>query len=242
MKHMSTAPAEHRPPTPGEAPTPGRLLLTGAVGLGLIALVTQPVYGALAGLPLAQRLSLPAYATHGVMLAGALIILWLARFPRPRLRLAPALSRRFLATAACCAALALLSGWRFPAFSASYLQAGPAALLSRLVFELLVVGWTEEYLFRGALQRLFNAGLGGRSLGGLRLGTLLAALLFGLVHLGNIAYQPPALTVIQAVYATLIGLVLGRYYDASDDLAGAAWLHSILDGGAFLVTWLVVAR
>jgi membrane protease YdiL (CAAX protease family) len=75
-----------------------------------------------------------------------------------------------------------------------------------------------------------------------RVGVLLAAILFSISHLGNVIYQSLSVTAIQAVGAFIIGLLLGRYYDRTDDLAGAAWLHNIIDGLMFVVPWLMTIR
>jgi membrane protease YdiL (CAAX protease family) len=126
----------------------------------------------------------------------------------------------------------------------------PAAplLAAHLVFLALIVGPTEELLFRGLVQTGVNASLPGevRVLGWpLRAGTVLATFGFGLWHLVNLTYQPIGPTVGQVLSATVVGLVIGVVYDRTRNLIGAAILHSLIDfsGTAFpLVAYAVIHR
>jgi membrane protease YdiL (CAAX protease family) len=126
--------------------------------------------------------------------------------------------------------------------------AAPPLLAAELVFLALVVGPTEELLFRGLVQTGINGSvsrelqlLGWR----LRLGTVLAALVFGLWHLVNLTFQPLEPTVEQVLIGIVIGLVVGVVYDRTRNLVGAAVLHGLLDftGTAFpLVAYFVLHR
>jgi membrane protease YdiL (CAAX protease family) len=126
--------------------------------------------------------------------------------------------------------------------------AAPPLLAAELVFLALVVGPTEELLFRGLVQTGINGSvsrelqlLGWR----LRLGTVLAALVFGLWHLVNLTFQPLGPTVEQVLIAIVIGLVVGVVYDRTRNLVGAAVLHGLLDftGTALpLVAYFVLHR
>jgi membrane protease YdiL (CAAX protease family) len=102
-------------------------------------------------------------------------------------------------------------------------------LLAELVFLALVVGPTEEMLFRGLIQTGLNASLGVRSLWRLRWGTVIAALLFGLFHFINLAYQPLGTTLLQVFTAIVIGLVFGLLYDRTRNLVGASLAHGVAD-------------
>jgi membrane protease YdiL (CAAX protease family) len=110
----------------------------------------------------------------------------------------------------------------------------PAAslLVADLVFLALVVGPTEELLFRGLVQTGFNGSVPGElRLRGwsLRGGTVLAAFAFGLWHLVNLTYQPIGPTMSQVLIATIVGLVIGVVYDRTCNLIGAAVLHGLID-------------
>ena len=114
-------------------------------------------------------------------------------------------------------------------------------LAAELVFLALVVGPTEELLFRGLVQTGINGSVSWeRQVFGwrLRLGTVLAAVVFGLWHLVNLSYQPLGPTVGQVLIATGIGLVIGAVYDRTRNLVGAAVLHSLLDFTGTALPWV----
>jgi membrane protease YdiL (CAAX protease family) len=114
-------------------------------------------------------------------------------------------------------------------------------LTAELVFLTLVVGPTEELLFRGVVQTGVNGSVSwGLQLFGwpLRLGTLMAAALFGFSHLVNLSYQSIATTAEQVVTATAIGFVIGVVYDRTRNLIGAAVLHSVLDLTGTALPWV----
>jgi membrane protease YdiL (CAAX protease family) len=108
----------------------------------------------------------------------------------------------------------------------------PPTLVAELVFLAFVVGPTEELLFRGLIQTSLNASIRARvSLHGwqLGLGTVIAAVLFGLFHLVNLGYQPLGTTLQQVVTSVVIGLVFGLLYDRTRNLVGASLAHSLTD-------------
>jgi membrane protease YdiL (CAAX protease family) len=105
-------------------------------------------------------------------------------------------------------------------------------LIAELALLLVVVGPAEELLFRGLVQTGINGSVSAelRLLGWpLRLGTVLAAVAFGLSHLVNLTYQPIGTTAEQVLIAIVIGLVIGVVYDRTRNLIGAAVLHGLLD-------------
>jgi len=117
----------------------------------------------------------------------------------------------------------------------------PALLTAQLVFLALVVGPTEELLFRGLVQTAINSSLRGelQLLGwSLRLGTVVAAVAFGLWHLVNLTYQAFGPTMEQVLVAIVIGLVIGVVYDRTRNLVGAAVLHSLLDLTGTVLPWV----
>jgi membrane protease YdiL (CAAX protease family) len=121
-------------------------------------------------------------------------------------------------------------------------------LIAELALLLVVVGPAEELLFRGLVQTGINGSVSAelRLLGWpLRLGTVLAAVAFGLSHLVNLTYQPIGTTAEQVLIAIVIGLVIGVVYDRTRNLIGAAVLHGLLDfsGTALpLVAYAVIHR
>ena len=117
----------------------------------------------------------------------------------------------------------------------------PPLLITEIVLVALVVGPTEELVFRGLIQTGVNGSLHSEiSFHGwpLRLGTLLAALVFGLWHLVNLSYQAWGSTLEQVLAATIVGLVIGVVYDRTRNLIGAAILHSLLDLMGTVMPWV----
>src|SRR5207249_7819533 len=95
------------------------------------------------------------------------------------------------------------------AFPPARLHVNPVTLAAQLVALALVVGPSEELLFRGVIQTSLNRSIhaamrwrGWR----LPLGTLFAAILFGLFHLVNIGFQPLAATLEQVAVGIALGL------------------------------------
>ena len=112
------------------------------------------------------------------------------------------------------------------------MHVNPVTLAAQLVALALVVGPSEELLFRGVIQTSLNRSIhaamrwrGWR----LPLGTLFAAVLFGLFHLVNIGFQPLAATLEQVVVGIALGLVIGVLYDRTGNLIGAGLFHSVAD-------------
>ena len=103
-------------------------------------------------------------------------------------------------------------------FPPASLHVNPVALAAQLVALALVVGPSEELLFRGLIQTSLNASIraavrwrGWR----ISLGTVIAAVLFGLFHL--------------VIIAMILGLVIGLLYERTRNLLGASLFHSVTD-------------
>ena len=112
------------------------------------------------------------------------------------------------------------------------MHVNPVTLAAQLVALALVVGPSEELLFRGVIQTSLNRSIhaamrwrGWR----LPLGTLFAAVLFGLFHLVNLGFQPLAATLEQVAVGIALGLVIGVLYDRTGNLIGAGLFHSVAD-------------
>jgi membrane protease YdiL (CAAX protease family) len=116
-----------------------------------------------------------------------------------------------------------------------------APLAAELFFLAVLVGPTEELLFRGLIQTGLNQSMPAavRWRGWtLSVGTVVAAAVFGLWHLTNLTYQALGPTVQQVAIATFMGLVIGVFYARTRNLIGASILHSLND---FLGTALPLA-
>lgn len=107
---------------------------------------------------------------------------------------------------------------------------GPIPLIAQLFFEGVVVGWTEEFLFRGCLQRALNKRFSSLIASRLRTGTVMTSAIFGLFHFANLGLGESFYGAIpQVLFATFFALIVGSFYDRTSDLAGAAWIHNITD-------------
>ncbi len=169
------------------------------------------------------------YGMHLLFIPLGYGILRLSRVPGPVMRPFPQARRlkSFALLAVVFVAVQALSGPQ----GGSLLSYGFGFVAAQLVFQGVFVGWTEEYLFRGSIQRVLNSRRGTHESGRrLKTGTLLASLLFGLAHFANLGLgQSLQDTLVQAPVAFVVGLIFGIYYDAKDDLAAVAWLHNIVD-------------
>jgi hypothetical protein len=103
------------------------------------------------------------------------------------------------------------------------------AIVMNLLFNGVIVGVSEEFLFRGQVQTGLNntvketVKLGK---GNVRLGTILTAVVFAALHLQE-PYSIP--------FAFVFGIVVGYYYDKTDSIWGAVVIHNIVDFLSFVV-------
>lgn len=173
------------------------------------------------------------YAAHFLFIPIGYALLRLSRTDNPHVKALPARSslRLFLLLSGVFIAIELSSS--FPGQSGTSITeafGGPYLLTAALAFEGIVVGWTEEYLFRGCLQRMLNRRFKSMVASRIRSGTLIAAILFGLFHFVNIILgQSFNASIPHVIFATFFGMVVGWYYDRTSDFAGVAWIHNITD-------------
>lgn len=120
---------------------------------------------------------------------------------------------------------------------------GALPILLILLFQGLMVGFSEEMLFRPALHLPLKLGLSGH----LRLGRvalspawLLSALFFGLFHLPNLLLGGSLPDVLaQAAFASFLALIFGYYYERTGDYVGTALLHNAADVASYIALLLV---
>lgn len=88
----------------------------------------------------------------------------------------------------------------------------------------LAPGVFEEVIFRGILiDRLKESGRGSWYV------LIASALVFGLIHLTNAAGMDLPSLLVQALYAIVVGLLLGAIYLRSDDIATVILAHAAID-------------
>ncbi|MDG7013303.1 MAG: CPBP family intramembrane metalloprotease [Nitrososphaerota archaeon] len=81
--------------------------------------------------------------------------------------------------------------------------------------------------------------MGGQS-SGCAGGTFVASVVFGAVHLGNAFLGQSASSADgEAVFALAFAFALGWYYERTQDLAGAAWIHNATDGLGTLAAFVM---
>jgi membrane protease YdiL (CAAX protease family) len=107
------------------------------------------------------------------------------------------------------------------------------ALIMNLLFYTVLVGISEEFMFRGQIQTGLNNSIEkilrvGRL--NVQLGTLLAALIFTAFHSRDIFAVP---------FAFVFGIVVGHYYEKTSNLWGAVIIHNLVDLLGFLIPLLV---
>ncbi|MEN1967195.1 CPBP family intramembrane glutamic endopeptidase [Lentibacillus sp. N15] len=122
-------------------------------------------------------------------------------------------------------------------------QHGAGTILLELFFQGIFVGFAEEMLMRPAIHRTLLV----KSGGGFYLfrkvyisfPLIITSSLFAVLHMVNFMNQPIGLTVFQALYAFIIGTILGYYYERTRNYIGTALLHNAIDVIHVVVVLLV---
>lgn len=122
-------------------------------------------------------------------------------------------------------------------------QNGAGSIALQFLFQGMIVGFTEEMFMRPAIhQTLLSKPLGGFRLGQkiyLSTPLFITAVLFGLLHVGNIGHQPIGYTLFQVVYSFVIGIIFGFYYERTRNYVATSILHNLLDVVAVIMVLLV---
>jgi hypothetical protein len=107
------------------------------------------------------------------------------------------------------------------------------SLIMNLLFVIVLVGISEEFVFRGLVQTGLNNSLK-KTLklgkGSIRLGTILAALAFAALHFSDIS---------SILFAFVFGILVGHFYDKTDSIWGAVIIHNMVDLLAFIIPILL---
>ncbi len=113
-------------------------------------------------------------------------------------------------------------------YSRDFSQIAPTNILL-LLFACLMVGFAEEYLFRGLLQPLFLRKYAARK-NGVFLSILLASVFFGAFHLLNLARNDSVGQVlVQVVFALFIGFFFGVLLLKTNKLIPIAITHGLIN-------------
>ena len=107
----------------------------------------------------------------------------------------------------------------------------PPLRILLFALSMLMVGLTEELLFRGLITRILYEKYGKTSIG-LWFTVLFSSLLFGMIHLTNAAAMPLGGVLIQMVGALVLGICLSAIFLRSGNLWTVALLHGFMDFAA----------
>lgn len=223
--------------------------------LGLVALAVLLTFSlpyiadrlAAAVLPAKANLLGHLFIHHGLQAAMALAVIGLwnrHRIVDFGLRWPARLSDVWKATAWCLLAATLVTLLRYAPNLLAHAPPQPdhplggASFLGWTLFEGVYVGPTEEVLFRSLIIGILSgAGLGAVRLGRIELSgaTIVAALLFGAAHYPGITAALWWQTAFQIVYAIVLGLIYGYWFERSRSLLAPAIAHNATD---LLATWV----
>jgi membrane protease YdiL (CAAX protease family) len=182
------------------------------------------------------------FATHSVFILAGILMVKVSGLSLPKFKFLPRTGERtntwVFGAIALAFSLIAVSTNLVPPVTKEIMS--PLSWGLEFLFQALFVGWSEELLFRGALQNILNHRFStGRKIIRIREGTFIASVIFATVHLGN-AFLGQSVTsaVGNAIFALAFSFAVGWYYDKTKDLAGAAWIHNATDGFGTLATFL----
>ena len=121
-----------------------------------------------------------------------------------------------------------------------------ANVLGTMAFQWIVVGVSEETMFRGLIQTTLTKGLGGyvRIIGhNVHAGTVIAAIIWGLFHFINILIMPLGPVVFTVVLTTVAGIAMGYAYRQTGSLLTTIIVHNTIFGVpltiGYILYWLL---
>jgi len=121
-----------------------------------------------------------------------------------------------------------------------------ASVLGNMAFQWIVVGLSEETLFRGLVQTYLMNNLEGyvKILGhNLHIGTVIGAIIWGAFHFINILVLPWETVVFYVIVTTAIGLPMGYAYQETGSLLTTVIVHNTIFGipltVGYLLHWLL---
>lgn len=109
---------------------------------------------------------------------------------------------------------------------------GVFSICLQVFFQGIFVGFSEEMLMRPAIHRTLQQILPAH----FRFfkwkcsnAMVITAILFGVLHFGNLGRQPIAINLLNVVYATIIGIIIGIYYEKTKSFIGSVIIHNFID-------------
>jgi len=127
-----------------------------------------------------------------------------------------------------------------------YPQTSLVSFLGNMTFQWIVVGLSEETMFRGLIQTYLMINLSGyvRILShDLHVGTVIGAVIWGLFHFINILVMPLGPVVFTVVLTTMAGLLMGYAYQETGSLMTTIIVHNTMFGVpltiGYILYWLL---
>jgi len=111
----------------------------------------------------------------------------------------------------------------------------PVAVAGLVVLSVIVVGPSEELLFRNVVQKRLRAAYAAPAAIGL------ASIFFGVLHLGQYGSGPPLGTVVSLVTVVALATILGSVYEWTENLVVPAAVHGLFNAIQIAYAWLVLA-
>ncbi|MDR0459475.1 MAG: CPBP family intramembrane metalloprotease [Coriobacteriales bacterium] len=122
---------------------------------------------------------------------------------------------------------------------AEYLTWPQMLPLSVVILSAFFTGFFEETLVRGLVLGILNRRFGDNK-GGIVISAIVSSLLFGAAHLLNILTGSAVIeTLVQVVYATMIGVFFAALYLRTNNLWVLIFLHALIDLASFLFLVIV---
>ena len=120
------------------------------------------------------------------------------------------------------------------------------SVIGNMTFQWIVVGLSEETLFRGLIQTYLMNNLEGyvKVLGhDLHLGTVIGAIIWGAFHFINILVMPWETVIFYVILTTVIGLPMGYAYQETGSLLTTVIVHNMIFGVpltiGYILYWLL---
>jgi len=111
-----------------------------------------------------------------------------------------------------------------------------------MTFQWIIVGLSEETMFRGLIQTYLMDNLEGKvKLAGheFHIGTVIAALFWGGFHIINALNMPLSSAVFTVVITTPIGLLMGYAYQRTGSLLTTTLVHNMLFGVPLMIGYIL---
>ena len=112
-------------------------------------------------------------------------------------------------------------------------------VVGRLSYIWIFAGLTEEILFRGLIQTELTYQDEGIRYRDLKKGTIVAALIYALSHLGNLSSRTWLYVGPQVIYTLFLGLALGKLYQRTGSLIGPIIGHNLANGIEYTIEYIL---